>query len=179
MDAGIPADAIAAARDAVKVHLRAAGTSEDALIAQHAASAMGLCEAFTGQVLIVRALRQTLAARGAWQRLDHAPVRAITGVAWIAQDGVATPVSAEGHAIDIDARGEGWIRMTGAGEARIAVDYQAGLATDWAGLPPPVAQGVVLLAAHLFEAKGAQPPAVVTALWRPWRRMRLSGERAA
>lgn len=46
MDAGIPADAITAARDAVKVHLRAAGASEDALIAQHAASAMGLCEAY-------------------------------------------------------------------------------------------------------------------------------------
>ncbi|QDX27374.1 phage gp6-like head-tail connector protein [Sphingomonas suaedae] len=69
--------------------------------------------------------------------------------------------------------------MTAAGEARVAVSYEAGLADNWAGLPPPVAQGVVLLAAHLFEARGAQPPAVVTALWRPWRRMRLAGGRAA
>lgn len=179
MDAGIPADAITAARDAVKVHLRAAGASEDALIAQHAASAMGLCEAYTGQTLIVRALTQTLAARRDWQRLDQAPVRAITGVAWLSPDGAASAVPAGGYAIDIDARGEGWVRMTAAGEARVVVSYEAGLADDWAGLPPPVAQGVVLLAAHLFEAKGAQPPAAVTALWRPWRRMRLNAGRAA
>jgi hypothetical protein len=36
-----------------------------------------------------------------------------------------------------------------------------------------VAQGVVLLAAHLFEHRGdgATPPAAVAALWRPYRRL--------
>ncbi|QDX27342.1 hypothetical protein FPZ54_15905 [Sphingomonas suaedae] len=94
MDAGIPADAIAAARDAVKTHLRAAGGGEDGLIAQHAASALGLCEAYTGQLLIVRALTMTLAARRDWQRLTHAPVRAISGVAWL-------PVVGEPSAIPV------------------------------------------------------------------------------
>ena len=40
----------------------------------------------------------------------------------------------------------------------------------------PWATGVVLLTAHLFDHRGGEsaPPAAVTALWRPWRRMRLA-----
>jgi hypothetical protein len=42
----------------------------------------------------------------------------------------------------------------------------------------PLRQGVVRLAAHLYaERDGPElggPPAAVTALWRPWRRMRLA-----
>ncbi|WP_375402055.1 head-tail connector protein [uncultured Sphingomonas sp.] len=54
------------------------------------------------------------------------------------------------------------------------------LATDWDGLPAGIAHGVVMLTAHLFEARGrdAAPPAAVAALWRPHRRMRLVGVQA-
>jgi hypothetical protein len=52
---------------------------------------------------------------------------------------------------------------------------------SWDALPPPVAQGVVLLIAHLFADRDgtAAPPAAVAALWRPWRRMRLLRETIA
>ena len=42
----------------------------------------------------------------------------------------------------------------------------------------PVAQGVAMLAAHLFDHResDAVPPAAVAALWRPYRRLRLSPE---
>jgi uncharacterized phiE125 gp8 family phage protein len=52
------------------------------------------------------------------------------------------------------------------------------MAPDWTGLPEALRQGVVRLAAHFYTHRTAAedegPPAAVTALWRPWRRMRLS-----
>ena len=66
----------------------------------------------------------------------------------------------------------------GAIVARVAGD---GAAESWDAVPAPVAQGVAMLAAHLFDHResDALPPAAVAALWRPYRRMRLSPEAAA
>jgi uncharacterized phiE125 gp8 family phage protein len=53
----------------------------------------------------------------------------------------------------------------------------AGIAEDENGVPEPIRQGVLKLVAHLFAARdseGGEPPAAVTALWRPYRRLRLS-----
>ncbi|MEO7750897.1 MAG: head-tail connector protein, partial [Sphingomicrobium sp.] len=50
-------------------------------------------------------------------------------------------------------------------------------AEDENGVPEPIRQGVLRLTAHLFSARdgaGGEPPAAVTALWRPYRRLRLS-----
>ena len=62
--------------------------------------------------------------------------------------------------------------------ARLRVGYHAGLAPDWPSLPEPLRQGIVRLVAHMFAHRDAPddagPPAVVAALWRPWRRMRLA-----
>ena len=48
-------------------------------------------------------------------------------------------------------------------------------AATWDAVPAPIAQGVAMLVAHLFDARGgdAAPPAAVAALWRPWRQVRL------
>jgi uncharacterized phiE125 gp8 family phage protein len=175
-----PAAAIAAARDAARLHLRISGAAEDALLAAHAATALALCEAFTGQALIVRGWSEILAWHGAWQRLGGAPVTAIDSVEGLPADGAGFTLPAESYAIDIDAHGEGWVRVTQPGAAgRVQVGYAAGLAPDWDGLPAPLTQGVVMLTAHLFEARasGGAPPAAVAALWRPWRRVRLETAR--
>jgi uncharacterized phiE125 gp8 family phage protein len=95
-------------------------------------------------------------------------------------EGAAFALPADSYAIDIDANGDGWVRVTAAGAAgRVRMTFAAGAAAGWGDLPPPIAQGVVLLAAHCLEARieGAAPPAVVAALWRPWRRMRLRDAR--
>ena len=64
---------------------------------------------------------------------------------------------------------------------RVAVSFTAGLAADWGALPPPLAQGVAMLIAHLFNDRdgGRAPPAAVAALLRPYRAMRLRREVAA
>ncbi len=89
MDAGFPADVIADARDAVKTHLRSVGDGENALISQHAVSALALCEAFTGQATIVRAHLSTVSAGSGWRRLEMAPVTAITAVEGLPAEGAA------------------------------------------------------------------------------------------
>lgn len=167
-----PAAALAAARDAAKAHLRIAGSAEDDVLTAHAATALALCEAFTGTSLVTREWQEMLPADRGWRRLGMTPVVAIHSVS----DAGGAGMPAGSYAIDLDAVGQGWVRVTAPGGTRLVrVGYRAGLAADWAALPAAIAQGVVLLAVHLFEARatGGAPPAAVVALWRPWRRVRL------
>lgn len=158
---------------AVKAVLRVASTDEDALIAAFAETALGLAEQFLGQILIARTLRVAVEASAAWQPLAVAPVLAMMGVETLA----GAALDAAAFAVDIDAAGEGWVRILqpDAG-AHVAVVVRAGLATGWADLPAPIRQGVIVLAAYLFDERdtSAAPPAAVTALWRPFRRIALA-----
>jgi len=163
----------------VKAYLRIAGSDEDALLAGLVRTASELCEGFTRMALIEREVEETVAARPAWTRLEIAPVRAILAVASAAADGPAIPLAADAFAIDIDSAGDGWVRLLRtAGAARVAVRYRAGRAADWNGVPEPLRQGVVRMAAHLYTHRdredGRGPPAAVAALWLPYRRLRLS-----
>lgn len=162
----------------VKAYLRIATSEEDALLAGHVRSAAEACEAFTGRVLIERAAAETLPASPAWARLGAAPVRSIESVAALGADGSERALAAQDYTIDIDAAGEGWVRLLARiEERRIRVGYAAGLAADPNGVPEPLRHGVLRLAAHLYaqrdSGRPAEPPAAVTALWRPWRRLRL------
>jgi uncharacterized phiE125 gp8 family phage protein len=107
-------------------------------------------------------------------------VRAITLVEAVPAEGAAEALPGGAWGVDIDAAGDGWVRVTAPGEARrIRVGYQAGLAGAWAELPAGLRQGILRLAAHFYmnraaeSARPAEPPAAVTALWRPYRRVRL------
>lgn len=159
-----------------KAYLRLTTNDEDALVDRLVASATQLCEAFLGEVLVRREIVETIDAADDWRRLAAAPVAAVTFVE--GQDEVggwaALPIGA--YAIDIDARGEGWVRAPGA--RRVRVTYQAGLATAPEGVPPAIAQGITRLAAHLYAHRddGDPPPAAIAALWRPFRRLRLGLE---
>lgn len=163
----------AVALDEVKAFLRVATSDEDALIAGFVRSASMACEAFTGLALVSREIRETVTP-GAWRRLGATPVQAIVEVTAVADDNAETPLAADSYQIDIDAAGDGWVRVPN-GERRARVRYTAGLAADWNGLPEPLRQGIVRLAAHLYAVRSEAdaPPACVAALWRPWRRIRL------
>lgn len=164
----------------LKAWLRIDGSAEDAIVAGLTRSAAAACEAFTGRLLIARAGAETMPAPRGWTRLAAAPVRAIETVAAIGADGAVEALPETAYAIDIDAAGEGWVRLTGPiAAARVRIGYRAGLAEDPADLPEAIRHGIVRLAAHLYThrdgagAGGENPPAAVTALWRPWRRLRM------
>lgn len=169
----LPAGVSAVSLAECKAFLRLERDDEDALLAGFIRTAMALCEAFTGQWLVVRDGEARLAADGGWQRLTALPVVAITGV----RD-AAGPLPAAAFEIDIDSSGTGWVRLNdGHAVDQPVVQFRAGLGADWNGVPEPLRQGLVRLVAHLFANRDAAdagpPPAAVAAMWRPWRRMRI------
>lgn len=160
----------AAAVAAVKAAQGVTLADDDTLIAAFAETALGLAEQFIGAALIARDFTLTLRAVTGWQRLPVSPVRAITGVS-----AAGAPLAVEDYDIDLDARGGGWVRLHMAPEARVSVTCRAGVAEGWEALPAPIRQGAALLAGYLYAARDTSqpPPGAVTALWRPYRGLRL------
>lgn len=159
-----------------KAWLRIETGEEDATIAAALRAATAHCERFTGLTLIARDFEEMLPATAAWRRLAMTPVSAILAVTGLPADGASFALSVDAYAIDIDANGEGSVRVTAPGAAgRIEVRYRAGLASDWNGVPESLRQGIVMLTAQLFERRVEEGnvPASAAALWRPYRRMRL------
>jgi uncharacterized phiE125 gp8 family phage protein len=175
---GVPPAVIAAVVGEARAYLRLEGGGEQALLERLAVSAILLGEAFTGMILVARGVEEVLPVSGAWQLLAAGPVSAITGVTGLPTGGASFALATEAYGVDVDGEARGWVRVIAPGAAgRISVAYSAGLAASWDALPSPLAQGVVMLIAHLFSDRdGAQPPAAVAALWRPYRRMRLAVE---
>jgi len=145
---------------------------EEALLAGLVRSATAICEEFVGQALVARPFAETVPADGSWRRLAAGPVRSIGAVEMVAIDGSATPAAS--REVDIDSNGDGWVRVDAVGRARVS--GEAGMASEPNGVPEPLRQGIARLVAHLYSTRdgsGGEPPAAVTALWRPYRRMRL------
>lgn len=171
--------ATAVALDEVKAYLRIATDEDDALLAGLIRTATDVCERFVGRALLLRDATETIPVSSEWRRLTLTPVTAISGLTGLPESGDPFALPVDAYAIDIDGNGDGWVRVTAAGQARrVTVDYRAGMGADWNAVPEPLRQGIVRLVAHLFTERdtgdAAGPPAAVAALWRPWRRMRLA-----
>lgn len=161
-----------------QAYVRIETGEEEAVLAGLIRVASAICEAFLGKVVVARAFSEVVPARSEWQRLDVSPVSAIGSVDALGADGTATPLQPSTYAVDIDSSGDGWVRVISAGQVtRVQVNGVAGMAASGNDVPEPIRQGVIRLAAHMFSARdgaGGEPPAAVTALWRPYRRMRLA-----
>lgn len=165
-------------------------TQDDDSLAALLAMALEVCADFTGMLPLLCTVEEILSLHGQrpgeawpfahprWHRLASTPVRSVTTVAGVQADG--TPIALEDFEIRIDASGACQLRIEApAGCASALVTCEAGLAPDWDHLPQPLHHGIIRLAAHQYrmrESAGADalPPASVTALWRPYRRMRVA-----
>ena len=151
---------------------------EEALLAGMVRSASALCEAFLNQVVIQRDYAVEVEASDRWTRLPLTPVISIVSVEGVKSDGTSIALAAEIYSIDVDAQGDGWVRADNdPGVRRLRVSGRAGMASEPNAVPEPIRHGVLRLVAHLFASRdegGGEVPAAVTALWRPYRRMRLS-----
>lgn len=163
-----------------KAWLRLGGSQDDAVVAGLIRSAADLCEAFTGQMLIVRTVTEEMPAGAGWIRLTKRPVVAVEAVAGLAGGG-ETLLAAEAWQHEIDRDGAARLRVAAAGEAtRLRVTYRAGLAEEANGVPEAIRQGLARMIQHLHEGRSEArqeleraPPAIVAALWQPWRRLGL------
>ncbi len=176
---GAPALAPAALAE-LKDWLGITTVGEDAALSVQLRTALESCEAFTGTMPIESDCEEIFAVSGDWMKLETRPVHAITSVDAILASGSRVSLAAQAYAIDFAGDGTGMVRVTDPGlAARIAVRFSAGLAGDWASLPDGLRHGVIRLAAHQYRQREtrddeAMPPAAVAALWRPWRRLRLT-----
>ena len=161
-----------------QAYVRIETGEEEALLAGLIRTASALCEAFLNQIVIARSFECVIPANGVWERLPVTPVRSISEVATLDASGVATVLPSTSYAMDIDYAGDGWVRVGQSVESTaVRISGVAGMAGDENGTPEPIRQGVLRLVAHLFttrDGEGGEPPAAVTALWRPYRRTRLA-----
>jgi uncharacterized phiE125 gp8 family phage protein len=151
---------------------------EEALLAGMIRSASAICESFLNQRIIERDFAIDSPRSAQWTRLPLTPIRSITGVAAVASDGSETALAGSDYAVDIDGNGDGWIMvMSDVGTSRVRITGRAGMAPSCNEVPEPIRHGVLRLVAHMFASRdddGGEPPAAVTVLWRPFRRMRLA-----
>lgn len=165
-------------------------TQDDDSLAALLAMALEVCADFTGVLPLLCTVEESLSLDGLrhgepwpfahprWHRLASTPVRSVTSVVGVQADG--TQVAVEDFEIRIDASGACQLRIEApAGCSSAVVSFEAGLAADWDHLPQPLHHGIIRLAAHQYRmrdsaAADALPPTSVTALWRPYRRMRLA-----
>ncbi len=154
--------------------------SEDAALTVQLRAALESCEAFIGTMPIESECEEVLPVCSDWMKLEARPVLAITAVYAIPATGARTSLASDAYALDLGADGTGKVRVFNPGLAqRIAVRFTAGLADGWNSVPDGLRHGVVRLAAHQYRQRegdsgAAIPPAAVAALWRPWRRLRLT-----
>ena len=173
-----------AALDELKSWLAITTGAEDDFLAGLLRAALETCEAFTGLMPLEAGCEEVLPGHTGWQGLVTRPVQAVTGVEGIPAEGARFAVPPEDYLLDLDADGGAHVRLLrpdvfGGAAGRIAVQFVAGLAADWAALPDGLRHGIVRLAADAYRRRdsgdaASHPPAAIAALWRPWRRMRLA-----
>lgn len=154
----------------LQAYVRVETGEEEALLAGLIRTASAVCENFLNQAVIARPFAEQHTGTGRWQALAAMPVRLIEGVT---SEGAA--LAAADYRVDVDDLRTGWI-MLPAG-IRGIVSGVAGLAADQNGVPEPIRQGVLRLVSHLYTVRDSlsdEPPAIVTALWRPYRRLVLA-----
>lgn len=146
-----------------KAHLRL-GTSfgqqtvQDEVLTGFLRAAMAAIEARTGKVLLIRAFSWSLSywRHGDAQGLPVAPVVQITRVALLSRDGIETTVPADAYWLERDdmrprLRSRGGMLPSIPHNGSAVLEFEAGYAADWAGLPADLKQAVLLLASHYYE----------------------------
>ena len=152
--------------------------NDDAALTGLLETSLTVCEAFTGKAPLRQTVEEIIPLSASWQELTARPVRELTAAAVIAADGTRAAVTALSESLEWRIAGSACLRVTGPLEGEsLALTLVVGIASDWAGLPSPLRHGISRLAAHHYRDRegkaGAVPPASVTALWRPWREVRL------
>lgn len=161
---------------------------QDEMLETYLRAAIASVEARTGKALLTRSFSWTLTAWRdlARQVLPLAPVSAITGLSIVDRLGAEEVIDPARYVLEADMHRPALVAaaltlpvIPVGGSAVIAFD--AGFGSAWSDLPADLAQGVFILAAHLYETRGSGagaevelPPAVQMLIGR-WRNVRLFG----
>jgi uncharacterized phiE125 gp8 family phage protein len=156
----------------VQAYARVETGEEEALLAGLLRTASEMCETFLNQALVAREFEAVVRAGESWTLLPVQPVRSIASIRQASDEAV---VAESSYRCDIDFEGRGLIAGLASGQTFI-VSGVAGMASDGNGVPEPIRQGILRLAAAMFANRDGQIgelPKAVTALWRPYRKAGL------
>lgn len=178
-----PAEVSASALTDLKNWLGISRPNEDELLRDLLRSSIVLCEAFTGQAPLSQLIEERLPVRAGRNVLYFRPVIAFDEAELIAQSGIRTAIGPDAFRFSIENDGSACFELLDdmVGQA-IAVRARIGIAVVWDNVPAPLKQGIIRFAAHQYRDRDRPgsnkapdtPPAIVAALWRPWRVMRLA-----
>ena len=153
-------------------------THDDALLGHLIASAHSMCQRFTGIFPLQTTVAETVMASSDWRELAGRPVMMVRGVVALSLYGV--PRVLDPADFEIDQVRSGGIRFRLArpcAEPRIEIKYDAGMVSDWSQLDDGLRHGIIRYAADQYRQRDRpdndKPPSAVSALWRPWREVRL------
>ena len=152
---------------------------EDAALTRLLETSLAICEAFTGQTPLRQTVEEIIDLEAQWSELASRPVQTLIGADLIAEDGSREALADLQYVVEFRASGRACVKLLQPLEGRgVALRLTVGIAADWPSLPAPLAQGIIRLAAHHYRERDNKssvvPPASVTALWRPWREVRLA-----
>ena len=174
-----------------KAHLRlGTGFGEDGLqdsvLKGFLRASIAAVEARTGKILIVRDVSWSLTA---WrdrsgQSLPVAPIVSLSRVALVDALDVLSDVPLTQFRLERDSQRprirpiESFLPSIASGGS-VRIEFQAGFASNWGGLPADLGQAVLLLAAHYYEFRHETAlsdgcmPFGVTSLLQRYRAMRI------
>ena len=174
-----PADLSGDALDDLKGWLGISRSQEDGQLTDLLGASLAMCEAFTGQMPIEQTVEEWVPNTRGEHSIATRPVRSFLSAERIAHDGTRSTLDAAAYEFRIDASQAACLSLDEDFEGQaIAVAFRAGLASEWSAVPQALKQGIIRLAAFHYRdretGRDAIPPASVTALWRPWRIVRLT-----
>lgn len=178
-DVLVSADLTGDAIDELKQWLGIKRDDEDANLTALLKASLDMCEGFVGQRPLSATCEETVTLSGGVAALTSRPITFVDEVDSVDSSGERALLAEADYSVQISAEGEATVQLENAGVGdAVVVRYTAGIANTWAQLPGALRHGIIRLAAFLYRerdgAKAMPPPASVTALWRPWRLVRLT-----
>jgi len=178
-----PADASDSALADLKSWLGITQPNEDALLVDLLHMALAMCESFTGQAPLSQLVEERLPIQFGKSKPVSRPVSSVSLVELVSAIGDKAVLSSSQYETQIEAQGNLIVELKDnlEGEA-LVITSRVGISETWEGVPAPLKQGIIRLCAHHYrdrdrpgvESKGSSPPAIVSALWRPWQAPRLT-----
>ncbi len=173
-----PAVLDGAALSELKHWLGISRPGEDGLLADLLEASLAMCEAFTGQYALAQTIEEIVPAARGWQQLTAQPVRSLVAAAWVNADASRSAIADPASTFELRLGLTACVQLlVPASQPLLALQLRVGLADGWNDLAAPLKQGIIRLAAHHYRDRDGSrilpPPASVTALWRPWRCVRL------
>lgn len=159
---------------------------QDAVLISQLRAAIASIEGEIGKALLRRVYRYSVDVWKAVSRLGLpiAPVSSITTFRLVDAAGQETVLDTDKYVLVEDTHRPclkwlGWVLPTIPSGGHADVIFEAGMASDWAGLPANLQQAVLALATNYYEHRAGRVefgiPASVLAMLRPHRPMRLLG----